>query len=110
MVRWLASAVCFLFAMSAADAQTSGPYILSGTVTDASGALIPGASVVARQRGKSAVRRATTDQTGSFRISGLPPGSFDVEITSGGFAPATLPVTISGRAPSPIRITLSLAQ
>jgi len=106
----------FLFAISClcmlpAIAQTAGgSYTISGTVTDQSGASIPGAVVSARQRGNSRVRTAATDATGSFRISGLTSGAFDIAVSSAGFSPVTIPLTISGRPPAALRVSLALAQ
>src|SRR5690349_4795998 len=76
LLRSLQMGARFLFAISwlcmlPAVAQTAGgSYTLSGTVTDQSGASIPGAVVSARQRGNSRARTAATDATGSFRING----------------------------------------
>ena len=83
--------------------------MISGTVTDQSGASIPGAVVAARQRGKSAERKTTTDAAGSFQLSGVPAGAFDLEVTSQGFTTATIPVTVAGRSPAPLRVALNLA-
>src|SRR4051812_1214169 len=104
-MRWsLVSAILVSCALLLpAAAQTSGGYVISGTVADQSDASIPGAHLSARQRGTRGARTATTDETGSFRIPGLPAGVFDVEISSAGFTPVTVPVTISGRGPAPLR-------
>jgi hypothetical protein len=86
-----------------------GVFTISGTVTDQSGASIPGAVVDARQRGKSAERKTTTDATGSFQLSGVPAGAFDVEVRNQGFTPVTVALTIAGRSPAPLKVALILA-
>jgi len=68
---------------STAWAQAS----LSGTVKDASGAVLPGVTVEA----SSAVliektRSATTDATGQYRMESLTPGTYSVTFTLAGFA------------------------
>src|SRR5216684_3181560 len=95
-----ASLFLLLCALCRLYGQTSGGvFMISGTVTDQSGASIPGAVVAARQRGKSAERKTTTDAAGSFQLSGVPAGAFDLEVTSQGFTTATIPVTVAGRSP-----------
>jgi hypothetical protein len=103
------SASLFLLLSTVYQLVAQGPYTIVGTVTDQSGASIPGAVVSARQRGKSAARTTTTDESGSFQFSAVPTGAFDLEVKSEGFTPATVPVTVSGRSPAPLRVALSLA-
>lgn len=70
-----------LLAPTAAVAQDYTSGILTGTVSDASGARVAGAQVsVSSSQG--AVRTATTDATGSFRIPALPVGGYSVSISS----------------------------
>jgi hypothetical protein len=60
---------------------------LSGTVTDASGAAIPGAKVdVLVPGGVQAVYSGTTNQEGIFSFSAVRPETYEVKITSTGFA------------------------
>src|SRR4051794_33967187 len=104
-------AIFLVFSVLRAIAQTSiGPYTIGGTVTDQSGASIPGAVISVRQRGSSSARTVTADQTGSFRITGLTTGAFEVEVSSAGFSPVKIPVTVSGRSPAALRVSLALAQ
>src|SRR4051794_23956565 len=91
-----------LCSVPAAGQSPSGPYTISGTVTDQSGASVPGAVVSARKRESRGMRSATTDETGSFRITGLQAATLDIEITSGGFTPVTVPLSISGRGQAPL--------
>ncbi len=58
---------------------------LSGTITDTSGAVIPGATVVATNRNGVAVSTVTTDNQGRFRTAGLPPGSYRLQVQATGF-------------------------
>lgn len=110
MLVRLTSVMLFPCALFPAIAQMPGGYAISGTVSDQSGASVPGALVSAGQRGTRSVRTAMTDETGAFRIPGVPAGVFDVEISSAGFTPVTVHVTIAGRGPAPLKIALSLAQ
>ena len=58
---------------------------LSGTITDPTGAVVPGATVVATNPAAEIVRNAATDNRGQFRIEGLVPGSYRIEAQATGF-------------------------
>jgi outer membrane receptor protein involved in Fe transport len=59
--------------------------IISGIVVDESGAVVPGASVVARNPNTGFTRTVTTDGDGSFRIVGLPVATYNVRVEKQGF-------------------------
>ena len=65
-------------------AQTFRGTIL-GTVSDASGAVIPGATVTVRQAATGLERTTTTSADGSYAVPELPIGSYTVSISSNGF-------------------------
>src|SRR5262245_8518322 len=70
---------------SAAQSQiTTG--VVEGTITDASGGVVPGASVEARHLDTNNVRTRTTDSGGRFVFLQLPPGRYTVTVTLAGFA------------------------
>ncbi len=56
-----------------------------GTVTDASGAPINGATVTAHSIERGTVWTATTTDSGAYSITLLPVGTYDVRITASGF-------------------------
>jgi Carboxypeptidase regulatory-like domain/Putative zinc-finger len=58
---------------------------LSGTITDPTGAVVPGATVVATNPAAELVRNAATDNRGQFRMEGLVPGSYRIEAHATGF-------------------------
>src|ERR1700756_657650 len=58
---------------------------ISGVVTDASGAVIPGAKVVAIDTQTGIKTSVTTDSKGFFNFPALPVGNYDLEITQTGF-------------------------
>ena len=65
-----------------AMAQTAS---ISGTVTDSTAAVIPQAKVTARSLATNASRDTATDGSGSYRITSLVPGVYDVLIEKVGF-------------------------
>ena len=57
---------------------------LSGTVTDPSGAVVPGVSVTIVGRGTGLKRSALTDTAGEYRFAGLPAGNYSVHVEKTG--------------------------
>jgi len=56
-----------------------------GTVSDASGAVLPGVTVTATQVGVGVTRSTTTDTEGRFTFTQLPVGRWNFEFTLSGF-------------------------
>src|SRR5262245_10951139 len=70
---------------AAAQSQiTTG--VIEGTITDASGGVVPGANVEARSLDTNQTRTRTTDAGGRFVFLQLPPGRYTVTVTLSGFA------------------------
>lgn len=59
--------------------------IISGTIADESGALIPNASIVITNKDTGAVRTATSDAAGLFSAPALPAGVYQVRAEVAGF-------------------------
>lgn len=59
----------------------------SGRVTDAAGSAIAGAQIAVASPDRTILRRTTTDSDGAFAITGLPSGTYRIEIAAPGFAP-----------------------
>jgi hypothetical protein len=58
---------------------------LTGTVTDASGAVVPHASVLAASRDTGLSRQVDTGSAGTYSITGLPIGTYDLTFSRQGF-------------------------
>lgn len=74
---WWSLVVIFLFLLTQGSyAQETGR--ITGTVTDSTGAAVPGLVVSARNTGTNAVRTATTTDTGSYVFTGLGAAVYEI--------------------------------
>lgn len=76
----------FIFSIlcaSSASAQTAGS--LSGTISDPTGAAIPGATVKVVSVETGAERSATTNDEGIYSLQQLNPGNYKITVTQSGF-------------------------
>src|ERR1700680_953374 len=79
-----ATRVCWLFGIFAlrAFSQTAQ---LTGTVTDSTGSLVPGARVVATNIDTGVARESVTNDAGNYLITALLPGNYKVTAEKTGF-------------------------
>jgi hypothetical protein len=68
------------------SAQSGTSSAISGTVLDATGAALPGASITATEVDTRAVRTVQTNQDGRFLFSQVNPGTYTVSVRAPGFA------------------------
>src|SRR5436309_3226641 len=83
-VRALALLVMFFCLSMTASAQTSRGTV-SGTVTDANGAVIAGATVTLTNNQTTLSRTSTTNNDGFYRFDAVDLGTYTVKITATGF-------------------------
>ena len=74
-----------LLAGGLAHAQTAS---IAGTVTDASGAAVPGATVTVHNAATGADRSTETGAAGTYGLPNLTPGNYDISVEKTGFATA----------------------
>jgi hypothetical protein len=99
---WLACA-------SICSAQQTVDYAsVSGRVTDASGAVVPGADVTARQLETNIVTSSVTDGEGRYRFPYLKVGPYDVSVRLSGFREATRRVTVTVGGAFDVPVILSV--
>ncbi len=85
-MRFVTGLILGLFVFSApAVAQTSAT--MAGRVNDATGAVVPGATITARHLQRSIERIAISDADGRFVLAALPVGTYDVRAELSGFKP-----------------------
>ena len=82
----------FAFGASSLSAFAQGitTGTISGTISDPTGALLPGAQVVATRLDTKTQYKATTDARGSFSITNAGIGTYSIAVTSSGFSLLTL--------------------
>jgi hypothetical protein len=83
--RVAALLVCAGLLWAPAMAQTGGNGAISGSVTDPTGALVPHASVVARNNDTGVETKRTSSSDGLYNVSPLIPGTYTLTVTASGF-------------------------
>ena len=93
----------------AAFAQSGNAGTIRGTVTDPSGAVIPGATVHLTNSVSGLDRSVTTDATGQFAISNVPFNPYTVAVTASGFANLTQSVEIRSAVGANLKLVLHIS-
>lgn len=88
-------AITVIAAPTTASAQDFSTGSMTGTVRDANGAPISGASVQVRSDEQGFSRNLTTDASGSFRAALIPIGNYTVTITAPGYDPISQTASVS---------------
>ena len=85
LARFLLLAVAGVLAFPPLVAAQMTRAAISGTVRDATGAIVPGVSVTATNVDTNISRSAVTDAQGFYRIPALEPGTYNVKTELSGF-------------------------
>src|ERR1051326_2558478 len=103
------SALVFLvlLACSAALVAQTQTGRLRGQVVDATGAVIPGASITVKNS-SGLVLSVTSDGTGAYDVKNLAPGKYTASVTAKGFAPGTKEVEIASGQLKDVDIPLAI--
>jgi hypothetical protein len=97
-----------VFATSAAFGQSSHG-AMAGTVTDPTGAVIPGAKVLVTELATGTKTQTVSTSAGDYRINELPVGSYTVTTTAPGFTTATatgVQVTVNSTSSLNVKLTV----
>jgi len=93
----------------AAGRLTGTPSQLSGTVVDASGAALAGATVQVQRANGTALTTTQSDTNGSFAISGLSSGDYRLVVSHADFETKEISITVGpAGATAPLRISLAV--
>jgi hypothetical protein len=85
-LRSAAFVVTLLFAFAGAAAAQITRGAISGTVRDATGAIVPGASVTVTHMDTNQSKTAVSDENGFYRVGALEPGLYSVRTELSGFS------------------------
>ncbi len=85
MMRWALVATLCAGASISVYGQSATDGAISGTITDSTGAAIPGAKVHVHNDGTSADVPLTADDSGYYKAALLQPGTYSVTVTAPGF-------------------------
>ena len=91
MRTWLVGLLAFVVWIVLAPSALAQNAQITGSVKDSSGAIIPGATVTARNVDTGLTRVAVTDSTGEYRLPSLTPGRYSVATELTGFSTETRP-------------------
>jgi hypothetical protein len=92
-----------------ASAEGSNSGTVRGTVTDASGALIPGATVHLINEVSGLDRTVSTDATGQFFFANVPFNPYRVSVSANGFAPVSQSFEIRSVVGTNLNLVLQVA-
>src|SRR5260370_27079676 len=101
---FLAFVFCFFVSVSV-HAQVTGA-TLSGTITDASGAVIANAQVSIKNTATGITKDTTTDSAGFYTAPNLPAGPYEAKVTAAGFNTAVSSVTLAVGAQQTLNIPM----
>src|SRR5271170_774052 len=105
----LSLASVFIFVSSSLAQQTLGT--LNGTVTDPSGASVPGATVTVTNAGINLTRTSTTQDNGFYQIFNLPIGTYKVSVTRDGFDTTELPaIDVQEARATTVNVSMKVGQ
>ena len=100
-----------LFILMAGTALAQSGGTIQGTLTDPSGAVVPEASVTARNVATGVETTRATTAAGLYVLSPLPPGEYTLRVTAPGFQTLTHErITVDALATIGIDLTLTVAR
>ncbi|MDM7921195.1 MAG: TonB-dependent receptor [Pyrinomonadaceae bacterium] len=107
-----AAALVFAIGVGPAFAQAqSNAADLTGTVVDPNGAVIPGATVTARNLSTNITRSATADAAGSYTFIALPPGDYEITVEATNFKKTQIsPVKLTVGQRAELRVPMEIGQ
>jgi hypothetical protein len=104
-VRFLLISAILCFLTSSALAQYGAS--LEGTVTDKSGAVVAGAAVTVTNQATGVSRKTVSGGSGFYRITGLPPAKYKVDVVASGFKKSSTPdIDVNAEAVNAANVTL----
>jgi hypothetical protein len=108
-VIFAAFAICFSFSIPGLWAQSAGSAgTINGTVTDTTGAIVPGATVTIANPVSGYSRTATADSDGHYQFTNLPFNPYHLAVSMAGFAAYSQDVQVRSTVPVTIKNILGI--
>ena len=102
-------ALLVLAFVGSAEAQTVQG-VVTGSVVDSSGAVVPGADLTLTNDGTGAAQQEKTANDGGFRFSLVPPATYTLTIKAQGFTTREIKaIVVAASQTVPVAVTLSVA-
>src|SRR5258706_7160108 len=112
LTKILAPLVVIVFSLSltvSIYSQVTGA-TLSGTISDPSGGLIPGAQISIRNTGTGISKDFQSDSAGYYSAPNLAPGTYEVKVTATGFNTSVSTVTLAVGAQQQFNISMKVGE
>ena len=108
MTRATLCTIVIAIAAAAAPARAQSTGTIQGTVTDAQGAVVPGATIVIRHQSTAVERSVVSDVAGGYLAPSLPPGLYRVEAQLPGFRDQARDVEVEVARTAVVNIRLTV--
>jgi|HubBroStandDraft_1064217.scaffolds.fasta_scaffold12112_3 hypothetical protein len=109
--KTLALPLCAILLCSSIFLNAQAPTgVISGTVTDQSGAVIPSATVIVTEKETGTVRSLTTNNAGLYSAPALVAGDYEVRAEAPGFRTLVRPSTVTAGNTTTVDIQMVLGQ
>src|SRR5438876_12457389 len=92
----------------AAPARAQSTGAVQGNVTDAQGAVVPGATVTVQNVATGVERSLATDAAGEYLVPSLAPGRYRVDVRLSGFSDQTRDVDVDVAQTSVVNVRLTV--
>src|ERR1017187_2118454 len=103
--------IAIFFSFSAVLAQSAGNSgTIYGTVTDPTGAVIPGASVTIENPVSGYSRHTTSDSTGRYQFTNLPLNSYHLTISAASLGTISQDADVRSTVPITVNVSLKLGE
>ena len=106
---WLTCSLLLVVFAGITEAQTVQG-VVTGSVVDSSGAVVPGADLTLTNEGTGVQQREQSKSDGSYRFGLVPPGTYTLAVRAKGFAEKdTKGIVVDASSVVPVSVTLSVA-
>src|SRR5271163_1482107 len=102
--------VLLILAVSAVALAQAPTGVISGTVVDQTGAVIPSATVTITEKGTATVRTITTNNSGLYSAPALLAGDYEVRVEANGFKTMLRQATVAAGNTTTVDMQMALGQ